>query len=108
IDVAVLLKIEVRGRRFRILEDEARRLVDRHRARAGVRIRTLSRMDLTSVEAKPARLFHGASSVLGSKSAGWGDDRASGAIACRRGARWTASPDPYGPPPGLYDFAGDL
>ena len=41
VGVAVLLEIEVRGRRLRILEDVARGLKNGHRARTGIRIRTL-------------------------------------------------------------------
>ena len=52
--VAVLLQIEVRGRGFRILEHVARRLVDRHGARARVRVRALSRVHLARVEAEVA------------------------------------------------------
>ena len=63
VGVAVLLEVEVRRRRFRILEHVARRLIDRHRARAGVRIRTLARVHLTGFEAEPARFFHCASST---------------------------------------------
>src|SRR5204862_2491156 len=42
VDVAVLLPVEVRRRRLRVLEDKPRGLVDRRRARPGIRIRPLA------------------------------------------------------------------
>ena len=59
VGVPVLLEVEVRGRRFRILEHVTRRLIDRHRARAGIRIRTLPGVNLTGFKSEAARLFHG-------------------------------------------------
>jgi hypothetical protein len=42
VGVAVFLQVEVRRRGFRILEDVARRLIDRHGTRAGVRVGALA------------------------------------------------------------------
>ena len=42
IRVPIFLEVEISRRRFRIFEDITRRLVDRHRASTGVRVRTLS------------------------------------------------------------------
>ena len=62
VDVAVLLEVEVRGRRLRVLEHECGRLVDGRRARAGVRIGTLAGMHRAGVEPEVARrLVHRAS-----------------------------------------------
>src|SRR5688500_1627359 len=58
--VAIFLQIEIRRRRLRILEHIARRLVNRHSARAGIRIGTLSRVHLTCFKSKIAGLFCGA------------------------------------------------
>ena len=58
VGVPVLLEIEVRRRRFRVLEHVARRLIDRHGARAGIRVRTLPGMNLTGFKSKATRLFH--------------------------------------------------
>ena len=55
VDVAVLLQIEVRRRRLGVLEHEPRGLVDRRRARAGVRIGTLPGVHRTGVEPEVAR-----------------------------------------------------
>ena len=52
VGVPVLLEVEVRRRRFRILEHVARRLVDRHRARAGIRVRALAGVHLTGFESE--------------------------------------------------------
>ncbi len=43
VDVAVLLQVEIRRRRLRVLEDERRGLVDRRRARPGVRDQAAAR-----------------------------------------------------------------
>ena len=62
VDVAVLLQVEVGRRRFRVLEHEPGGLVDRRRARAGVRIRPLPGVHGARVEAEVARrLVHRAS-----------------------------------------------
>jgi hypothetical protein len=58
--VAVLLQVEIRRSRLRILEHVARRLVDRHRARAGIRIGTLSRVNLTCFKPEIAGLLFAA------------------------------------------------
>jgi hypothetical protein len=63
VGVPVLLQVEVRGRRFRVLEHVAGRLVDRHRARAGVGVRPLSGVHLARVEPERAGLF-GAASIF--------------------------------------------
>ena len=60
VGVAVLLQVEVRGRRLGVLEDVARRLEDRHRARAGVRVGPLAGVHLPRVEPPLALLAHGA------------------------------------------------
>jgi hypothetical protein len=60
VGVAELLQVEVRGRRFGILEDVAGRLVDRHRAGAGVRVGALPGVHLAGVEPESARLLGGA------------------------------------------------
>src|SRR5690242_9386836 len=61
VGVAVLLKVEVRRGCGWVLEDVARGLKNRHRARAGIRIRPLTGVHLTGLEAELARLFHGGS-----------------------------------------------
>ena len=58
VGVAVLLQVEVRRRRFRVFEHVARRLEDRHGARAGVRVGALACVHLTGVESEVARFFH--------------------------------------------------
>jgi hypothetical protein len=55
VDVAVLLQVEVRRRRLRVLEHESRGLIDRRRARAGVRIRPLAGVHGPRVEPELAR-----------------------------------------------------
>ena len=52
VGVPVLLEVEVRGRRFGILEHIARRLEDRHRARARIRVGPLARVNLPGLEAE--------------------------------------------------------
>ena len=59
VGIAIFLEVEIRRRRRRILEHIARGLEDRHRARAGIRVRTLAGVNLTSLEAEMTRLFHG-------------------------------------------------
>src|SRR5687768_5404945 len=58
VGIAELLQIEVRRRRFRIFEHVARRLIDRHRPRAGIRVGALPGMYLTGVESELAAFFH--------------------------------------------------
>ncbi len=55
--VAVLLQVEVRRRRLRILEHVAGRLEDRHRACAGVRVGSLPGVQLPGLEPEFAGLF---------------------------------------------------
>jgi len=50
VGVAVLLQVEVRSSRLRVLEDVAGGLEDRHRPGAGVGVRTLTRVQLAGVE----------------------------------------------------------
>ena len=52
--VAVLLQVEVRGRRLRVLEHVAGRLEDRHRARARVRVGPLPGVQLPGLESERA------------------------------------------------------
>ena len=58
VGIPAFLQVEIGGRRFRILEHVTRGLVNRHGARAGVRIGTLPCVDLTGVEAEVAGFFH--------------------------------------------------
>src|SRR5262249_62113044 len=58
IGVAVFLQIEVRSRRFGILEDVTGGLKNRYGTRAGVRIRTLSGVYLSRLKSELAGLFH--------------------------------------------------
>ena len=57
VGVPVLLQVEVRGSRLRILEHVARGLVDRDGARAGVRVGALPGVHLTRLEPEVARFF---------------------------------------------------
>ena len=52
VGIAVLLEVEVCGRRRRILEHVARGLKNRHRTRAGIGVRTLTGVDLAGLEAE--------------------------------------------------------
>ena len=54
VGVPVLLQVEVRGGRLRILEHVARGLVDRDGARAGVRVGALAGVHLTRLESEVA------------------------------------------------------
>ena len=56
VGVAVLLQVEVRRGRFGVLEDVARRLEDRHRARARVGVRSLPGVELARLEPERPRL----------------------------------------------------
>ena len=80
VGVAVLLQVEIRGRRFRILEHVARGLKDRHGARAGIRIGPLPGVHLTRFESKVTGLFH----VLPELCPGPGSVACGGPIAPRR------------------------
>ena len=60
VGVAVFLQVEVGRCRLRVLEDVARRLEDRNRAGAGVRVRPLPGVHLPGVEPPLALLAHGA------------------------------------------------
>ena len=54
VGVAVLLEIEVGGSGVRVLEDVARGLKNRHRARTGIRIRSLTGVKLAGLEPEVA------------------------------------------------------
>ena len=58
VGVAVLLQVEVRGRALDVLEDVARGLEDRHRARTGVRVGPLAGVDRARVEPELAIRRH--------------------------------------------------
>src|SRR5579862_3736276 len=64
VGVAVLLEVEVRGRRGRVLEDVTGGLKNRDRTRAGVGIRTLPCVNLACVEAEITGRFHGKDSPI--------------------------------------------
>ena len=58
VGVAVLLQVEVGGRRLGVLEDVAGRLEDRHRAGAGVGVRALAGVELARLEPERAGVLH--------------------------------------------------
>ena len=72
VGIAVLLQVEIRRGRGRVLEDVAGGLKNRHRTRTGIGVRTLTGVNLTGIEAETTGLFHG----RGSRSfAGMSNDR---------------------------------
>ena len=68
VGVAVLLEVEVGGRRFGVLEDVAGRLENRHRAGAGIGIGPLPGVHLPGLEPELTGLFHRALSSTGGQT----------------------------------------